>query len=202
MTGFGTGWFDYDNDTHLDLFVANGAVRTLEQLAEDPYPYHQTNQLFRRTTSGALDVVAAGSGHALALSEVSRGAAFGDIDNDGDVDILLSNNRGTLRLLRNETNSAASWIRLKLQGTTCNRDAVGTRVIIELADGRLLHRRVHRDGSYASSSDVRVHVGLARYTENSAAVTVHWSDGRRERWASVPVRKQTILRQGGGIPIP
>lgn len=202
MTGFGTGWFDYDNDTYLDLFVANGAVRTLEQLSGDPYPYHQTNQLFRRTTRGTLDNVTAESGDGLALSEVSRGTAFGDIDNDGDVDILLSNNRGGLRLLRNETDSAASWIRLKLQGTRCNRDAVGARVTVELADGRSLHRRVHRDGSYASSSDVRIHVGLAGLADKNAAVTVHWPDGRRECWKNVSVREQTILRQGDGIPIP
>ncbi len=202
MTGFGAEWFDYDNDTYLDLFVANGAVRTLEHLSGDPYPYHQTNQLFRRTTNGPLDHVTAASCDALSLSEVSRGAAFGDIDNDGDVDILVSNNDGPLRLLRNETDSAASWMRLKLQGTTCNRDAVGARVTIELADGRTLHRRVHRDGSYASSSDIRVHVGLAGHTGSSVSVTVHWPDGRRERWDNVSVRKQTLLRQGEGIPIP
>ena len=94
FTGFGTAWFDYDNDDRLDIFVANGAVQVIQKLAlqGDPYPLHQTNQLLRHEADGRYSDVTAAPGVALALSEVSRGAAFVDLYYDGDVDIVLGNN--------------------------------------------------------------------------------------------------------------
>ena len=105
-TGFGTAWFDYDNDGWLDLLSVNGAVRKIEALllADDPYPLHQINQLFENTGSGRYREVTRTAGPAFALSEVSRGAAFGDLDNDGDTDVVVTNNNGPVRLLEN-TNS-------------------------------------------------------------------------------------------------
>ena len=102
MTGFGTGWLDYDNDGSLDLFVANGAVNIVEALRGQPNPFRQRNQLFHNDGSGRFREVTSEAGPAFELLEVSRGAAFGDIDNDGDVDILVTNNNGPARLLLNE----------------------------------------------------------------------------------------------------
>ena len=114
MTGFGTRWLDFDQDGDLDLFAGNGAVTALESLLGQPFPYPQPNQLIRQEESGfRLLGPESGVGR---LIETSRGAAFGDVDNDGDIDILLNNNSGPARLLLNQTASSGHWIQLSLGG--------------------------------------------------------------------------------------
>jgi hypothetical protein len=118
FTGFGTRWFDYDNDGWLDLFVANGGVRTVPTLiqAGDIYPLHQTNQLFANLGNGRFKAITAQLGKVFELSEVSRGAAFGDVDNDGDTDIVVANNSGPVRLLVNNVGNKNHWLGLHLFG--------------------------------------------------------------------------------------
>jgi enediyne biosynthesis protein E4 len=103
MTAFGTDWFDYDHDGLLDLFVANGAVSIVERLRGDPFPYRLRNQLFHNEGGGRFADRTAPAGPALERVEVSRAAAFGDVDNDGDIDVLMTNNNGPVRLLLNQT---------------------------------------------------------------------------------------------------
>ena len=115
-TGFGTGWFDLDNDGWLDLFAGNGEVSIIDGLsnAADPFPLHQPNQLFLNDAGRRFLDVSDRGGPALALSEVTRGAAFGDVDNDGDIDIVVTNNNGPARLLLNDKGNQASWLGLRL----------------------------------------------------------------------------------------
>ena len=122
FTGFGTGWFDYDNDGWLDLFVANGGVRTIPTLirAGDIYPLHQTNQLFGNLGNGRFKEITAQAGKVFELSEVSRGAAFGDVDNDGDTDIVVANNSGPVRLLVNNVGNKNHWLGLHLLNRSGN----------------------------------------------------------------------------------
>ena len=127
FTGFGTDWFDFDNDGWLDLFVANGAVAIVDVLRGRPYPYQQRNLLLRNEGGQGFRDLTGDAGPALALEEVSRGAAFGDIDNDGDVDIVVSNNNGPARLLLNEQRSR-HWLSIRLEGTTAARDGQGALV--------------------------------------------------------------------------
>ena len=102
FTGFGTDWFDYDNDGWLDLFVANGAVNVIEAQRGQPRPFRMRNQLFHNTGQGRFEDDSVGGGPAFARAEIGRGAAFGDIDNDGDIDIVVTNNGGPVRLLLNQ----------------------------------------------------------------------------------------------------
>jgi len=209
FTGFGTAFFDYDNDGWLDVAAVNGAVKLADapRRAGDPYPLHQTNQLFRnlggepagRTASGVVRFaeVTERAGAAWRLSEVSRGAAFGDVDDDGDTDVLVINNAGPARLLLNQVGSARPWLGLRLLGADGRRDQLGARVEVRRRGGPTLWRRARTDGSYLVSNDPRVLVGLGEASEVTA-VRVHWPSGRSEEWAGLPLRAYTTLREGTG----
>ena len=197
FTGFGTAWFDYDNDGRLDVLAVNGAVQVIEALrqAGDPFPVHQRKTLFHNTAAGRFDDVSARAGAVFALSEVGRGAAFGDVDNDGDIDVLVGNNNGPVRLLVNQAASGAHWIGLRLVGAG-GRDQVGARAGVTTA-GTVRSRRARADGSFASANDPRVHVGLGASAAPSDVV-VDWPDGRRETFAAVPADRYTTLTEGTG----
>ena len=198
-TGFGTAWFDYDNDGRLDLLAVNGSVSIIEALAraKDPFPLRMPNQLYRNLGNGRFEDVSAAAGKAFALSEVSRGAAFGDLDNDGDTDVVIGNAAGPLHLLVNNIGNRNHWIGLRLVGGEGKRDMIGARVGIVRADGSTLWRRARSDGSYASANDPRVLAGLGASTA-LPRVRVQWPDGRAEEWTDVAIDRYTILTQGTG----
>jgi hypothetical protein len=195
-TGFGTAWFDYDNDGWLDLLAVNGSVANIEaQLrAKDPFPLRMANQLYRNQRNGRFEDVSARAGKAFELAEVSRGAAFGDIDNDGDTDVVVGNASGPVHLLVNNIGNRAHWVGLRLVGPA-GRDMLGARVGIVRQDGPVLWRRARSDGSYASANDPRVLVGLGTSIA-SPRVRVQWPDGTTEEWAQVPIDAYTTLKQG------
>jgi enediyne biosynthesis protein E4 len=205
-TGFGAAWFDIDNDGRLDLAVVNGAVQTIEALrrVNDPFPLHQRKLLFRNlgpSTGSApgtrFEDVTAQGGAAFQLSEVGRGAAFGDVDNDGATDVLVANNNGPPRLLINKAGARNHWVGLRLIGGKAPRDMLGARVEILLDNGTTLWRRARSDGSYASANDPRVLAGLGS-SARPPRVHVAWPDGSMEEWSSVPVDRYTTLTQGSG----
>ena len=150
-TGFGTQWFDFDNDVDLDLFIANGAVKSEEALRGTPYPFQEHNQLIRNDGESRFRDVSAESGPAMELFEVSRGAAFGDLDNDGDIDIVVSNCNGPARLMLNEVGNRRNWLSVELEGTESNRDGIGARVAVLRNPDQPLWRRARTDGSYMSA---------------------------------------------------
>ncbi len=196
-TGFGVAWFDYDNDGWRDLFAANGAVTLLPALRGQPYPFHQRNQLFHNEGGKSFREVTNSAGPALQLSEVSRAAAFGDVDNDGDTDILVANNNGPARLLLNQAAARRHWLQVKLIGVKDNRDGIGARIAVIRKNAQPLWGRVHTDGSYLAASDPRVHFGLGSET-SVEAVGVVWPSGAREMWTNVKVDALNTLRQGAG----
>ncbi len=206
FTSFGTAWVDFDNDGWIDLLTANGAVQVIAELvlAKDPFPLHQPNQLFRNlgASGGAarFEDITAQAGAAFETSEVSRGAAFGDLDNDGDTDVVIANNNGPARLLRNEAGHNQAWLGLRLVNPELKRDAVGARVALELADGRKLWRRVRSDGSFASANDPRILFGLGSVDRKPKVRRAHvfWPDGSSEIWSAPPLGRYTTLHKGEG----
>jgi len=130
------------------------------------------------------------------LSEVSRGAAVGDVDNDGDLDILVTNNGGPVRLLVNDPTSANHWLQVKLEGVNANRDAIGARVGLLREDGTVTWRRARTDGSYLSASDPRVHFGLASRS-GFTGIVVEWPGGGREVWSGLAADRIATLKQHG-----
>jgi hypothetical protein len=194
-TGFGTGWIDYDNDGSLDLFVANGAVTLREEQRGQPEPYKEKN-LLMRNTGGKFTDVSAEAGAVMQLSGITRGAAFGDVDHDGRVDVLITTNNGPARLLLNRSR-AGNWLSVRLEGAgKVNRDGLGARVTVRRRGGADLVRRVQTDSSYCSASDRRAHFGLGAGEAESVEVT--WPDGSVERWERPGNNRVINLVKGSG----
>ena len=197
FTGFGTNWIDYDNDGWLDLFIANGAVNVIDALRGQPNPFRMKNQLFRNTGNRRFVETTAEGGPAFDRAEVGRGAAFGDIDNDGDTDIVVTANGGPARLLLDQAADGHHWLQVQLQAGPGNRFGFGARVGVERAGRPTLWRRVGTDGSYLSAGEVRTHFGLSASVD-PIGVTVDWPDGTRERWAGLSADRLVTLRRGEG----
>jgi hypothetical protein len=200
VTGFGAGWLDYDQDGRLDLFQANGAVTMMPAQRGEAYPFRQRAQLFRNEGQGAFREVGGGAG-AFAPAEVGRGTALGDVDNDGDVDVLIVSNNGPARLLLNESRGGRHWLCVRLEGVAANRFGLGARVGVLREGQPTLWRRARTDGSYLSASDSRVHFGLDASRE-ADGVVVEWPGGGRELFASPNIDRELVLRQGTGRRLP
>jgi hypothetical protein len=195
-TGFGTAWCDYDNDSRLDLLTLNGSVAIIEAQAraKDPFPLKMKNQLYRNLGNGRFEDVSEEAGAVFQREEVSRGAAFGDVDNDGDCDVLVGVASGPTRLLINQVGNRTPWIGLRLANG--KRDALGARVAVTRPGAPPLWRRARSDGSYASANDPRVLAGLGQGAPAAVAVRVLWPDGTTEEFPSVATGRYTTLTQG------
>jgi hypothetical protein len=194
FTGFGAAWLDADNDGRLDLLTVNGAVQMQTPAhADDDFPLGQRKQLFRNQGNGRFEDVTGIGGSALSEAEVSRGAAFGDVDNDGDVDVVVGNNHGSVRLLLNQVGQRQHWVGLKLVGSA-GSDRLGARVAVTTGE-TTRWRRARTDGSYASANDPRVLVGLDDSTAPPRARVI-WPSGLVEEWPRVELDRYTTLTEG------
>ncbi len=214
MTGFGADWFDADNDGWLELFVANGAVNVISSLRATSNPFRQRNQLFTtKPDSGSRGPGAGAGGPATAATKavrliditaqagpgleplgVSRGAAFGDLDLDGRVDIVVTTNDGPARLLRNVTTTPGHWLRLRLSQPEKNRRALGATVRIELPGQPPIVRRVRSGGSYLAASDDRLHIGVGKVA-GPVSLLVTWPDGVQQRVTGLAVDREHEIRR-------
>jgi hypothetical protein len=198
-TGFGAAWLDFDNDGWLDLMMVSGSVTAIEELAKahDPLPLRQRKQLLRNLGNGEFEDVTDKAGAAFRVSGVGRGAAFGDLDNDGTTDIVVGNNSGRVEVLMNAIGRRNHWVGIRAVGPEPSRDMVGAKVAVMRESGPPLWRRARADGSYASANDPRVLVGLGQ-SATPVRVRVVWPDGRSEEWSGVPVDRYTTVKEGTG----
>jgi hypothetical protein len=160
------------------------------------------NQLFRHTGKGRLEEVpAAVAGPDFSDLEIGRGAAFGDLDNDGDVDIVVNNNGGRAKLLLNQARSGHRWLQVRLDQGSANRLALGAWVGVHRTGRPTLWRRVRTDGSYMSASDSRLHFGLGTAADITG-IDVRWPDGARERFDRQETNRLVTLKRGTGAIAP
>jgi len=194
--GFGAVFFDADNDADLDLAIVNGHVMNSPSHVR-PGATEAQRKLLLRNTAGRFIDVGRQSGPGFSMDKVGRALAAADIDNDGDLDLLVVNNGGAVDLLRNEGGTGNNAILIRLIGTTSNRDAIGARVKVT-AGGVTQLREVKAGSSYLSQNDLRVHVGLGKATQIDR-LDVRWPDGRSEMVSGAMVNRIVTITEGKGI---
>ena len=191
---WGTGFADFDNDGYPDLMVVSGTVYPEIEAVNPKYEARNRRSIFRNKNGSFVPVTDAGT--CIEKRFVSRGCAFGDFDNDGDLDVLIMNRNDPPSLLRNDAPPGNHWIKIRLQGTKSNRSAIGARVIVHYGD-KLQAQCVTSQTSYLSSNDRRLHFGLGQIT--SVDIDIHWPNGLLEKLSKVAVDQLVSIREGSGI---
>jgi hypothetical protein len=197
FVGFGVVFLDVDHDARLDLAIANGHIMDNASELRPGATHAQRNLLFRNATLRRFEEVGRSAGPGLALAKVSRGLAAGDIDNDGDLDLLVTNNGAAADLLRNDGGNRRNALLLRLVGAGANTSAVGARVRLTTAAGTQL-REVRAGSSYLSQNDLRLHFGLGSATQ-ADLVEVRWPSGRTETLRDVAAGQIVTAAEGKGI---
>jgi hypothetical protein len=195
QSGFGAGFYDFDNDGWLDIFVANGHVIDNIHLYREDVTYAERKLFFLNQGNGSFAEVAAKWGKALMVPEVSRGAAFGDYDNDGDVDVFVTNNGSRATLLRNDGGNRNHWITIKAVGTKSNRNGIGARINLSAGGVRQM-KEVKNSGSYCSAGDLRVHFGLGKAAKVDS-LEIRWPSGIVQKLANIKANQFLTVREGG-----
>jgi hypothetical protein len=194
--GFGTGFFDFDNDRDLDIFVNNGHLLDNIDLFSDSVTYGQRKMLFENRDGGFFVDVADLAGADFTAPDVGRGAAVGDWDNDGDLDLVACHSGRRPRLLRNDGGNRNHWIGLEFEGTDANRNGIGARVTV-VAGSEARHEEVRAGNSYLSRDDFRLLFGLGRETVVER-IRVRWPGGRVEDWSGLGINRYHRLVEGSG----
>ncbi len=187
---FGTKLFDYDNDGDLDIYATNGHVTDNVELYDGELSYRQKDLLYENVNGSFADV-SSQSGPAFQVKHVGRGAAIGDFDNDGDLDIVVADCGGPPLLLRNDGGNRNSWVGIQALGQESNRFGIGAKVRVTSA-GRAHLREINTAGSYLSSSDVRLFFGLGSETKVDR-VEIEWPSGKKQTLENVPARQMLQL---------
>lgn len=195
-TGWGTGIIDLDNDGLPDIFMVTGSVYPEVETKWPNYPYMAPRVVFRNLGGGRFEELIEEAGPGVAAAHCSRGCAFGDFDNDGDVDVLIINLNEPPSLLRNDVQGKSHWIKVKLIGVSSNRSAIGARVIMHYGD-KVQAQAVLSQSSFYSSSDTRLHFGLGEISV--VAIDIFWPSGGRQTLQDVSVNRLVTIKEGFGI---
>jgi hypothetical protein len=195
--GFGAGFFDYDNDGWEDIFLANGHVYAQIAGRGLYLNYKQPRLLYQNLRNGRFKDVSAEAGPGIQTSAVGRGCAFGDLDNDGDIDIVINNLDAGPSVLRNNGGNRNNWLMIKCTGTRSNRSAIGARVRV-VASGHSQIAEVMSGSSYYSQNDLRLHFGMGRATK-ADVVEVVWPSGQKESFNGLPANHLIRIQEGSGI---
>ncbi len=194
--GWGIKFFDYDNDGYQDIFVANGHLMDNISVLEKHVSYPQKNLLFRNLGDGTFANVLSDT-DGLSLKKVSRGAAIGDYDNDGDLDILVTNCNQRADLLQNTVGNRNNWIQIQLDGLKSNRSGFGAKIKVVTGD-HVQYREVHSGGSYLSFHDIRAHFGVGK-VEQIDVLEVRWPSGQIDKKTGLDVNQRYLVIEGRKI---
>ena len=199
FVGWGVAFLDIDHDGLEDLFMANGHVYPEADKLGGKSRFQQTWNVYWNTRQGGFVDVSARAGPGITTARSGRGAAFGDLDNDGDIEIVVNNLDSAPSLLVNRAESA-NWLRVRLRGVSSNRDGLGSVVRVQAGQLNLV-REARSGGSFLSSSDHRLHFGLDG-TERVDKIEVRWPNGRIETFGPSDVNREIAVVEGGGVPAP
>ena len=194
VLSFGGGFFDYDNDGWLDIFIANGHVYPEVEQATPGTHYRQVNSLLHNESNGKFVEVGKFSGNGFETPYVGRGVAFADFDNDGFVDLVVANNGDSPLLLHNSGNNGNNFLNLKLVGNKSNHDAMGARVHV-LSGSLSQIREIAAGGSYLSQSDLRANFGLGR-AKRAEIIEVTWPSGQKQTFSDVEANRFYLIEEG------
>ncbi len=194
-TSWGTGLVDFDNDGYPDVLIITGSVYPEVESKLPQYPYRTPRVLFRNLGDGEFEELPTQGGPGITAPHSSRGCAFGDFDNDGDMDVLIMNMNEPPSLLRNDVDPKQHWVKVKLEGVKSNRSAIGARVIVHYGDKKQVQPVVSQS-SYYSCNDLRLHFGLG--AANSVDIEVYWPNGLHEVHKGMAADQLVTLREGVG----
>jgi enediyne biosynthesis protein E4 len=193
---WGAGMVDLDNDGYPDLFMVTGNVYPEVERKLPQYPNKSPRAVFRNLGNRTFEELGAEAGPGVTDAHCSRGCAFGDFDNDGDLDILIVNLNEPPSLLRNDMKGKQNWIKVKLEGVKSNRSAIGARVLAHYG-GKVQAQAVLSQSSFYSASDSRLHFGLGGSA--SVDLDIYWPNGLHEKYKELPANQLVTLREGAGI---
>src|SRR6202162_5355598 len=196
FVGWGAGIVDLDNDGFPDLFMVTGGVYPEVEKRLAAYPLKTPRVVFRNLRNGKFEELIEAAGPGVAAPHCSRGCAFGDFDNDGDIDVLIVNLNEPPSLLRNDVSGNNRWLKVKLIGVKSNRGAIGARVTAHYS-GRVQAQKVLSQSSYYSASDSRLHFGLG--AAESADLEIRWPNGGKEILKKVSANRLVTIKEGFGI---
>jgi hypothetical protein len=199
LSGWGLKYFDYDNDGLIDLILANGHPDDMIDNYSQQVRYKEPLLLFHHGADGKLANVSAQAGTAFQKMFPARGLAVGDYDNDGAVDVLVMNNGGAPVFLKNNAAKGQNWLGIKLEGTTCNRDAIGTRITWK-AGGKTMRRLKNNGGSYLSSHDLREVLGIGSAGKIDE-LEIRWAAPSKQvdKFTDLPLNRYIRITEGKGI---
>jgi enediyne biosynthesis protein E4 len=196
FVSWGAGIVDLDNDGYPDIFLVTGNIYRNVEKVFPQLPYKGPRIIFRNLGNGRFEELIEEAGPGVATPHASRGCAFGDFDNDGDLDIVIMNLNEPPSLLRNDAPAQNHWLKIKLIGTKSNRSAIGSRVVVRYGK-KMQAQDLLSQSSYLSSNDPRLHFGLG--SETTADIEIRWPSGLKESSKNVSANQLVTLREGSGI---